>query len=136
MNVAQVGDEYFLGSQDKWLKVSPEEGQDMGSAAKEISGSISETLSNTEEGSELKYEGLEELDGVQVQKFAQEGTESGYIWFDASKKLPVRMEMEGMLVDIVYETNIEKPSDFEDITGLDEMEQASRIFELMFGGQF
>jgi hypothetical protein len=129
LGVVVIGDDYYMGSGDEWLKVSGENAEDLDIT--EVKDSFLENFD--EDNSNLKYEGLEEIEGVQAQKFFVEGDEEeGYVWFDANTALPIRTESEDMEATIVYETSIEAPEDFEDLTDLSESEQMSRIYEVMF----
>lgn len=140
MNIVVLGDYSYFGTEDTMLKMKNEDAEDYTSEFTGIEDQFTEEVFNFEDTDwdedRIKYEGLEDVDGVTCHKFSTtEDGETSYIWFDAKKKLMVKVEgtMDGEEMSVVFsydDVTVEEPENAEDISNLSEEEQAMKLMEV------
>ncbi len=140
IGMINLGDYSYMKIGDsKWIKMKKEDASQAGASSLNPEDLEEEMFQYDEEewGDKVKYEGLEEVDGVKCHKYSRkDGDNVDYVWFDGKTKLMKKYEREGEgSATMTYDdVTIEEPSDYEDLTDMSDEEKGKKMPELMGGG--
>lgn len=142
MGVIELGDYSYISFGGGWAKMNKTDSDDITGEFSSMKTEMTDEMFTYEDSDwdneNIKYEGIEEVDGVKCHKFSENmDGESGYLWIDAKTKLMKKYQStsDNMTGTVTYEdVTIEAPADYEDLTNLSEEEKATKLFEIMFGG--
>jgi len=144
MGVVSLGTFEYLGVSGKWVKMKKEDSSDYTQSFEGLKDDFDNDFLDDKdqdwEKENIKYEGLEEIDGTQCHKFYNKDKNGnvGYVWIGAKDKLLRKIQMTegdstGTITVSYKNIEINPPEQFDDLTSLSQEEQANKILEL-FGG--
>lgn len=143
-----LGEDMYIAYGDTWVKMTKDQADEGNYSQEDTSKEdLEEDMYDYDdedwegEGEDIKYEGIEEVDGVQCYKFSSkdENGNTGYMWIGASDKLIRKVEMlegeqTGTIIFTYDDVSVSAPDDYEDYTDLSDEELAGKMMELIMGG--
>lgn len=143
MEFVILGDYVYMSFGGKWAKMDKSSGDSYTSEFSDIKEEFSGNMYDIEDSDwdeeNIKYEGIEEVDGIKCHKFSMKTTDmDGYLWIDTKTKLAHKAtsDQNGEKMTIVFsysDVKVKAPSDYEDLTGLSEEEAGMKLLEIMGG---
>lgn len=143
MEFVIIGDDTYMSFGSGWVKMKKDGGDaytsEFTDVKDEFSGNIYDIDDSDWDNENIKYEGIEEVDGKKCHKFSMKTTDmDGYLWIDTKTKLPHKATSDnnGESVTMIFnysDVKVEAPSEYEDLTELSEEEAGLKLLQMMGG---